>query len=242
MTYQKPASEKPRPRPRRAPRIAPLVLASSLALLSASSAAVAQESIEGAPTSPSSEAARILKKRYFIGALGGFALVSASHPELGTTHLRGPVLGIQAGLALSPRWTISADFTNFETTLRRASAGEVFTTSSSWLRPLAGCETCQPRPRGGYVVGTTMHLTSLSPRIEVTPFGSDGLYVGASAGIAFVGGLDARTGASGTARLGFRYRPLRTLTIAAEGGAQGQAYSDASAAMYFAATQARLHF
>jgi hypothetical protein len=57
-----------------------------------------------------------------------------------------------------------------------------------------------------------------------------------------VGGLDFRAGAAGTARLGFRYRPLKTLTVAAEGSAQGQAYSDASAAMYFAAAQARLHF
>lgn len=238
MIHQNPVSSRPRPAIRKALRIAPLL--SSLALLT-SSAAQAQDSA-GAPLSPSSEAASILKKRFFLGGLGGFALVSASHPELGTSHLMGPVLGLQAGYALSSRWTFSADFTNFETTLNRGSQGELFTTSSSWLRPLAGCENCQPRPRGGYVVRTTMHLSTLSPRIEVTPFGPDGLYLGASAGIAFVGGLDARTGAAGTARLGFRYRPLKNLTVAAEGGAQGQAYSDASAAMYFAAAQGRLHF
>lgn len=254
------------PAPKRsgdAPRLAPLTILPLLTLLplTASSPALALEpemavtpanqssdatsvmAADALPTESAEETARaIVRKRFFIGAVGGFALVSASHPELGTGHLMGPVLGLQAGYVVSPRWSISADFTNFETSLTRVSPGEPFTTSSSWLRPLAGCETCQPRPRGGYVVGTTMHLSTLSPRVEVTPFGPDGLYLGASAGIAFIGGLEARTGAAGTARVGFRYRPLKALTIAAEGGAQGQAYSDASAAMYFAAAQARLHF
>src|SRR5687767_6365946 len=239
-----------------APRLASLALIPFLTLTATSSAQALEPEATPESTAHVAElapdplpatileepAAAVVRKRFFIGAVGGFALVSASHPELGTNHLMGPVLGLQAGLAVSPRWAISADFTNFETTLNRSSGGELFTSSSSWLRPLAGCETCQPRPRGGYVVRTTMHLSTLGPRVEVTPFGPDGLYIGASAGVSFVGGLEARTGAAGTARVGFRYRPLKNLTLAAEGGAQGQAYADASAAMYFAAAQARLHF
>jgi hypothetical protein len=195
---------------------------------------------------PSKEAARTLRgRRFFVGASGGFAMVSASHPELGTNHLLGPVLGLQAGLAVSPRWTVSVDFTNFESTLNRDSPGELYTTSSSWLRPQAGCDSCPPIeiPAGStYSVRTTMHLSTLSPRVEVTPFGADGLYLGASAGLAFVGGLDSRVGGAGTGRAGYRFRPAKILTLAIEGGVQGQMYADASAALVFAAAQGRLHF
>lgn len=235
-------ASKPRPGIRKAPRIASILLLSfsSLALLTSSTAAA--DPASDAAFTPNSDASLALRKRFFVGAVGGFALVSASHPELGTRNLMGPVLGLQAGYALSPRWTVSADIMDFETSLKRVSAGEPFTTSTSWLRPLAGCDNCPPPLSGGVLVGTTMHLTTVSPRIEVTPFGLNGLSIGASAGMAIVSGLDARVGASGTARVGFRYRALKVLTVAAEGGAQGQAYSDASAAMYFAAAQARLHF
>lgn len=192
---------------------------------------------------PTSEPAVVVRgRRFFVGAVGGFALVSAAHPQLGTRHLMGPMLGLQAGYTLSPRWTLSLDFSSFEAPLERKGESEPFTTTASWLQPMAGCENCPPKVRGGYSIATTMHLSTLSPRIEVTPFGADGLYIGASAGVAFVGGLDARAGGAGTARAGFRLRPVKALTVAIEAGAQGQLYTDASAALYFAAAQGRLHF
>jgi hypothetical protein len=201
------------------------------------------EGVDGDAAKSADAAAVVVRtRRFFVGAVGGFALVSAAHPQLGTRHLMGPMLGLQAGYTLSPRWTLSLDFSSFEAPLERTAESEPFTTTASWLQPMAGCDNCAPKVRGGYSIATTVHLSTLSPRIEVTPFGADGLYLGASAGVAFVGGLDARAGGAGTARAGFRLRPVKALTVAIEAGAQGQLYTDASAALYFAAAQGRLHF
>lgn len=241
--------------PSRAPSLLLAVIACTLALPTsgaraeepaAASVAVSEgvdgDAAKGADAAASEAAVVVRTRRFFVGAVGGFALVSAAHPQLGTRHLMGPMLGLQAGYTLSPRWTLSLDFSSFEAPLERTAETEPFTTTASWLQPMAGCDNCAPKVRGGYSIATTVHLSTLSPRIEVTPFGTDGLYIGASAGVAFVGGLDARAGGAGTARAGFRLRPVKALTVAIEAGAQGQLYTDASAALYFAAAQGRLHF
>ncbi len=183
--------------------------------------------------------------RIFVGGWGGYALASASHPEISTTRMRGTILGLQAGYMLSPRWTVALEFTDFMTSLSRRSGGDQFAAETTWLRAQAGCTNCEAPPVGGRVVATGLHLSTFSPRIEFAPLGPDGLYFGASVGMAALNALEqihsGRIGGAGTLRAGFRARPVKNLTLSVESGATAQAYSDASAAMYFGALSARLY-
>lgn len=216
-----------------------LALAAALLTLPAPAMADSGEDIPAPPT-PSGALPRI-----FVGGWGGYALVSASHPDIATTRMRGAMLGLQAGYMLSARWTVALEFTDFMASLSRESGGEDFAAQSTWLHTQAGCDNCGPPPVGGRVVATGLHLSTLSPRIEFAPLGPDGLYFGASLGVASLNALEqihsGRMGGSGILRAGFRLRPVKNLTLSLESGVQGQAYSDASAAMYFGALQARLY-
>lgn len=222
---------------------APVCLAAALtgALLTASSPARA-ESDEDVPPPPTPS---VVLPRIFVGGGGGYALVSATHPDIDTTHMRGALLNVHAGYALTQHWTLALEFTDFMAPLTRRDGGENFMTEETWLRPQADCNNCSPPPVGGRVVATGLHLSTLSPRVEFTPMGSDGLYFGASVGVAALNALEqihsGRVGGSGMMRAGFRARPVKNLTLSLEGGVQAQTYSDASAAMYFGALQARFY-
>ncbi|WP_044243554.1 hypothetical protein, partial [Chondromyces apiculatus] len=54
----------------------------------------------------------------------------------------------------------------------------------------------------------SVSFITLGPRVEYTPFGEDGLYVGAFGGVASVLGVPGPVGFGGAARVGCRLRPI----------------------------------
>jgi hypothetical protein len=223
--------------------IAPLL---ALAWLSAPGDARGEEAAPAAsrPAAAASPLDAYLKRHpFFFGAWGGFSMGTVHLPHLLTQRLMGPLLSINAGYTISTRWVASMEFTSFVVPVERQSAGEQFASSSSWLRAQAMCATCDTKNRrlGGYVNSSGLVLSTVGPRLDVSPFGRDGFYLGAAGGVAIVSGLDARVGGTGTGRLGFRLRPTHGVSLALEAGAQGQGFEGGSAVLFFGALQGRLH-
>jgi hypothetical protein len=227
--------------------IAPLL---ALAWLSVPGEALGDEAAPAAdrPAAATSSLDAYLKRHpFFFGAWGGFSAGLVRHPELQTRRLLGPMLSLGAGYTISTRWVASIEFTSFVVPVERVSGTDQFASASSWLRTQIKCSNCRSPVGGGYVSSTALVLSTVGPRVEVSPFGRDGLYLGASGGVAIVSGLGGphvdtgRVGGTGTGRLGFRLRPTHGVSLALEAGAQGHGYGGASAVLFFGALQGRLH-
>lgn len=175
---------------------------------------------------------------FYVGITGGFAYATVRHPEMLSTSFAAPTLGLHAGYNLNDRWSLGLEVTTIEKFVTRDGPGDPFVPKY----PLAGCADCPPIPDGGYIGSITSIFGTVAPRVEFTPFGRDGLFVGASAGIGFIMGVDGRIGGGGTARAGYRFRAAEVLGIALEGGVQGQLYKDASAVLPYAALVLRPYF
>jgi hypothetical protein len=105
------------------------------------------------------------------------------------------------------------------------------------------CLDCAPIvPSNADIVGVSASFSTLGPRVEFSPFGRDGLYVGAFGGVAFVQGIEGLVGAGGAARAGFRLRPVEVLTFAVEGGIQGQVFDGGSSLAPYAMLMLRPYF
>lgn len=151
------------------------------------------------------------------------------------------MLTFQAGYAVNPRLTVGLMYTDFERAVTRTGGGELFTTAASSLHTLAACTSCGPGGGGGSPMGATFRLATLGPSIDVTPFGRDGLFLGASGGVAIGSALSAHYGVGGTARGGFRFRPTEILTFAVEGGAQAQTFTGGFGRLGYGGVEIRLH-
>jgi hypothetical protein len=175
---------------------------------------------------------------HYVGISAGVAYMTARHPELLASSFAAPTLGIHAGYNINDRWSVGFEITTAEKYVSRKSAGDPFVP----IGPLAGCTNCEPPPIGGFLGSITALFGTIGPRVEFTPFGRDGVFVGASAGAAFIYGIDPRIGGGGTARAGYRLRFADILSLSIEGGVQGQIYKDASALMPYGVLVLRPYF
>lgn len=178
----------------------------------------------------------------FVGVSGGVGFAGVTHPRLQGQRLLGPLLEFQLGYRVSPRWAVSLVYSDFHQSVSRGGVGDLFATSASFIRPAAGCNNCKPALPGGDVRTTTFRLGALGPAVDVTPFGRDGVFLGASAGLSVVGMLEVDYGFVGSARAGYRLRPVDNLAIAVEGGAQGHAFSGGTALVGHVGAEVRLGF
>lgn len=181
------------------------------------------------------------ERPFFVGATGGVAWASAEHPELLSSDFTAATLGLHAGYVLSPQFALGFELTTIEKTVAKDRPGGLFAPAGA-VGPQAECNGCQEPIPGGELMQVTAVWGTLGPRLEYTPFGGDGLFVGASGGVAFLMGLEGRTGLGGTARAGFRLRAAEVITFAVEGGVQGQTFADASVFMPFVAASFRPYF
>jgi hypothetical protein len=169
----------------------------------------------------------------------GYAYASVTHPELLSRSLSGAFLEITAGTEIERRFRLSLAFTSFETKVRRTRAGweegEFSRVASSGLRTQADPvdPTMSPGGGGGLVVQKDFLAHSLGPRMDFLPLGSQGPYLGMTAALGIIQGLSTsmRVGANLAARIGGEWRPFQAFALAIEGGAHGQIYSDAKAAI-----------
>jgi hypothetical protein len=175
---------------------------------------------------------------FYVGITGGFAYATVRHPDMLSASFATPTLGLHAGYNVTDRWSVGLEVTTIEKFVERDGPGDPFVPKY----PLAGCTNCQEPPTGGYIGSITAVFGTVAPRVEFTPFGRDGLFLGASAGLGFIMGVDGRIGGGGTARAGYRWRVAEVVGIALEGGIQGQVYKDASAVMPYGVLVLRPYF
>jgi hypothetical protein len=95
----------------------------------------------------------------------------------------------------------------------------------------AECLRCEPRPSGDqFIIVTNISITNIAFRFDYALFGNSSPYIAALGGISGIDGVPDSVAQSGNiggvvgARLGYRYRLIRVLEVAAEGGWQGQFY------------------
>ncbi|MDI1481972.1 hypothetical protein [Polyangium sp. y55x31] len=199
-----------------------LIVASKLALLAtlvtastASAADVPADAPADAPIVPE-------KPRLFhVGISGGVAYHTVRVPMVIPTEYAAATLGLHAGYNVTERLSIGFEVTTIEKNMGRNGPFQSF---DPGLAPQAGCNNCEPPPFGGWVKNTTAVFGTLGPRVEFSPFGKDGLYLGATAGLAFLWGVDSIYGFGGAGRVGYRVRIADILGLALEAGAQAQAF------------------
>ncbi|MFT3769548.1 MAG: hypothetical protein QM820_29275 [Minicystis sp.] len=180
----------------------------------------------------------------FVGVSGGLGYARFKQPEVASTKFVGPMLSFQAGYRLSERWAISVVYTDFTRGVSRPSGGELFSAGTSLLRSQAECAKCvlPISGNGGAVLETTFRLSTLNAAVDVTPFGKNGPFLGVAGGLGMATVTETIFGASGTARGGFRYRPVDNVSLGIEGGIQGQTFRGGSAALGYGAAEIRLGF
>jgi hypothetical protein len=178
----------------------------------------------------------------FIGASGGLAYASFKQSELASTALVGPMVAVQIGYRLDPSWAVSIVYTDFQRGVARNTSGELFGAATSLVRTQADCNKCTSWSAGGAPTSATFRLATVGPAVDVTPFGKQGPFIGASGGLAISAVTQTVYGGAGTARAGLRLRPIDAISIGIEGGIQGQVFPGGSAKIGYGAAELRLGF
>ncbi len=181
------------------------------------------------------------EKRVFVGISAGAAYATVKHPLIKSDGFGAAALGMHVGYSVSERWTIGIELTTFEHGMARTSGTDPFT-PTSFLTAQAGCSNCQPPAQGGWVSQTVAIFGTIGPRVEFSPLGKDGLYLGASTGMGMLIGIDTQYGFGGGARAGYRLRIGNILGLAIEGGVQAQYFSTGSTLFPYAALMLRPYF
>jgi hypothetical protein len=180
---------------------------------------------------------------FLVTAGVGYAYASVNHPDLRSRDLSGAFIEVTVGTELERRFRLALAFTSFETKMRRASTGGWEEGEFSPRVARLGLHTLldptapYTGPEGGGAeVQKTFHAHSLGPRMDFLPLGSQGPYLGMTAALGIIQGISTpmRVGANLAARIGGEWRPFQAFAVAIEGGAHGQIYEDAKAAIPYA--------
>jgi hypothetical protein len=181
------------------------------------------------------------EKRAFIGMTGGAAYAAIDHPLVINSGFAAATLGMHAGYNVSERWAVGIDCSTVEHSMARDNGIDPFA-PVGYTQPQAGCTNCEPPAQGGWVGKATAVFGTVGPRIEVSPFGRDGLYLGLSTGVAMMLGIGTEFGFGGAARAGYKFRLAKILGLGVEGGVQGQFFSAGTTMFPYAALVMRPYF
>jgi hypothetical protein len=205
-------------------------------------AAVARAEETALPSQPIAKPVKGLP--WFAGLTGGAGYAMISHPAIVAGGAAVPVLNLHGGYTFGDHLSLGLEFTSTETSVGRDSKEEMFQLGHKpqaiWHLPT--CSPCEPKPHGAEIASTSLVFSAIGARAEYAPFSRDGLYVGGTAGMAFMIGLQDQLGFGFTARVGYRIRATNVLTLSIEAGMAGQVYGDTTMYMPFGAAVARTYF
>lgn len=185
---------------------------------------------------------------FFVGLSGGAGYATLTHPQIAEKAGRAggaqvsftsPAISLHAGYTFGERLSVGFEFSAVETGVSRDNPGESFQLGFSTQNV---CSVCHPRLSGVQLLATQMVFSTFGARVEYALLGRDGLFVGATAGLASIVGLEDRQGFGVTGRLGYRVRASNVMTISLEAGMQGQLYGDANLYMPYGAAILRPYF
>jgi len=184
---------------------------------------------------------KVKERRVFVGMSGGAGFAMVTHPLIKSDGFGSSTLGMHVGYNVSERWAVGLDISTFEHGMKRTSPTDPFV-PTSFLKPQAGCNNCEPPAKGGWISETTAMFGTLGPRVEFAPLGRDGLYLGVNTGLGMLVGIDTQYGFGGGARVGYRYRIGHVLGLGVEGGVLAQYFSTGSTVFPFASLVMRPYF
>jgi len=176
----------------------------------------------------------------------GYGYAAIKHPDLESRSLSGSFVELTAGTELDHRFRLSFALTSFQTTIHHTSSGDWaegdYPINSAGVRAQAN----PPEPthtgngEGGVEVQKTLHVHSIAPRLDFLPLGSQGPYIGLTAGLGVIQDIGLRAGGDVGLRVGGEWRPYHIFGVGIEAGAHGQLYTDSRVAIPYAT--ARLQF
>lgn len=195
----------------------------------------ADAAVAGAPSGP----------RIVFGATAGYAIGTLRHPELIRTSFDGAMLELHVGVAIRPALTVAFELTSVELEVRRGPVGlapknNIVPSSLRIQAESTRASTSTNGLGGAPYEYPVVHLHTIGPRVEFTPFGTDGLYLGGTAGAGVVQDLPSRVGGAAAARGGYRVRVADVIGFSFEAGAHAHVYKDGSSFFPFAGVQMRL--
>jgi hypothetical protein len=176
---------------------------------------------------------------WFVGVGAGAGLAMISHPQIISGDILAPTFTLNGGYTFGDHLSLGLELTSMETSVGRDAPGDLFQLGHA---PQAKCLTCYEEVRPGGVVATSLVSSTLGARVEYAPFSRDGLFVGATAGLAFMVGLETKSGFGFGGRVGYRLRPTSIFTVSIEAGMTGQLYDDATIYMPFGVLVVRPYF
>jgi hypothetical protein len=174
----------------------------------------------------------------------GYGYAAIKHPDLESSSLSGSFVELTAGTELDHRFRLSFSMTSFQTTIHLGRSGDWAegdfpTKTAAGLR--AQADPVEPSlMEGGVEVQKTLHIHSFAPRLDFLPLGSQGPYIGVTAGLGVIQDIGLRAGGDASLRVGGEWRPYHIFGLGIEAGAHGQLYTDSRAAIPYAT--ARLQF
>jgi len=193
-----------------------VLVASKLVLLATLSSVTSAGAEEDRATPPAP-----IERPWHVGMSAGLAYATVRHTTVIPSSFTAPQIGIHAGYNVSERLMVGFELSSYEKYMSRDNGRAPFTPVG--YTPQRRCDDCEI-PAGGWVAKVTASFATVGPRIEFAPFGKDGLYVGAGAGLAALWGADSAYGFGGSARIGYRVRIGGVLGLALEGGTNAQTY------------------
>lgn len=176
---------------------------------------------------------------WFVGIGAGVSYATVEHPQISAGGIAAPTFALNAGYTFGERLNVGLELDGTQMDIGRDTAGAQFRLGYS---PQAECLTCQPKPPGGDTIATSLVFSTVGARVEYAPFGRDGLFVGGTAGLAFLVGLTPESGFGFGGRVGYRFRPTNIMTLSLEAGMSGQLYGDTTMYMPFGLASIRPYF
>jgi hypothetical protein len=224
-----------------------LPLASLLVLLGSAAPAQAGDD-DGAvettdPDDPWAETVQIPKPvrafPWFFGFGAGVGYPTIENPLVQKGGMAAPAFTLHGGYTVGDHLNIGLELSAVETDVGRNTTSELFKVGYT---PQGGCTNCTAKPPGADVIATSLVFSTFGARLEYAPFDRDGLFLGGTAGLAFMVGLAPQSGVGLTGRIGYRIRATNILTLSIEGGVQGQLYGDTQMYMPFGVAVVRPYF
>lgn len=162
-----------------------------------------------------------------VAVSGGGGVATVNHSLLKATF-PAALVALNASVNFG-MWTVGGELSAFGHQVSRPGATDSFAARAA---SGVGCNRCREPVAGGAVLSTAATFGTLGPRVDFSPWGKNGPFVGASGGLAYVGGFSDQLGGWVAGRAGLRYRLFRALELSAEGGFQAQWYADGSSATF----------
>ncbi len=180
-------------------------------------------------------------KTYFSAGLG-FAAGHLSYSKLSETRIEGAMLELRVGVAVNSTWSFGFAASSVEMPVIRDVVSDRFAPTAGHLLDTsihiqAECNSCKPGAAGGLVDRMPLHVVTLGPEVQFTPTGDDGVFLGATPGLAMMPEFKSAIGGALVARAGYRLRFAKVLSASAQLGVNGQIYDGGSALFPFAGVQ-----